>query len=60
MGVRENEDIFLSEVRSGDRVGAEKREMDVHLNQFSRARLGATRKLKETLDFSKNPLKSAI
>jgi hypothetical protein len=35
MGIHENEDIFLSEVRSRGKVGAEKREMDVHLYQFS-------------------------
>jgi hypothetical protein len=58
--VRENEDIFLSEVRSGGKVGAENQEMDVHLYQFSCARLGATRKVKEKLNFSKNPLKSVI
>jgi hypothetical protein len=60
MGIHENEDIFLSEVRSGDKVGAEKQEMDVHLYQFSCARLGAKRGLKKTFNFSKNPLKSGI
>jgi hypothetical protein len=59
-GARENEDIFLSEVRSGGQVGAEQREMDVHLYQFSCAWLGAKRGLKEIFNFSKNPLKSAI
>jgi hypothetical protein len=34
MGVRKNEDIFLSEVRSGGKVGVEKREMDMYLDQF--------------------------
>jgi hypothetical protein len=60
VGARENEDIFLSEVRSGGQVGAKKREMDVHLYQFSCARLGAKRGLKETFNFSEYPLKSAI
>jgi hypothetical protein len=32
----------------------------VYLDQFSCARLRATRKLKEKLNFSKNPSKSAI
>jgi hypothetical protein len=34
VGVRENEDIFLGEVCGGGKVGIEKREMDVHLDQF--------------------------
>ena len=32
----------------------------MHFDQISCARLGATRKLKEKLNFSKNPSKSAI
>ena len=60
VGVCENENIFLSEVRGGGKVGIKKLRMDVHFNQFWCARLGATRGLKEKLNFSKNPLKSAI
>jgi hypothetical protein len=52
-GCARNEDIFLSEVRSGGKVGVEKRKMDVHLNQFWCARLGATFRLKKKLNFSK-------
>jgi hypothetical protein len=58
--MRENEDIFLGEVWGGGKVGVKKREMDVHLDQFSCARLGAKRGLKENLNFSKNLLKLAI
>jgi hypothetical protein len=58
--VRENEDIILGEVWGGGKVGIEKREMDVHLDQFLCAWLGAKRVLKETPYFSKNVLKSAI
>jgi hypothetical protein len=60
VGVRENEDIFLGEVWGGGKVRVEKRDMDVHLDQFSCARLGAKCKLKENLNFTKNLLKSAI
>jgi hypothetical protein len=35
VGVRENEDIFLSEVRDGGQVGVKSGERDVHLHQFS-------------------------
>jgi hypothetical protein len=60
VSARENEDIFLGEVWVGGKVGIEKREMDVHLDQFSCARLGAKCGLKEKPNFSKNLLKSAI
>jgi hypothetical protein len=52
-GCARNEDIFLSEVRSGGKVGVEKRKMDVHLNQFWCARLGATCRLKKSLTLAK-------
>jgi hypothetical protein len=60
VSVRENEDIFLGEVWDRGQVGIEKREMDIHLDQFSYTRLGAKRGLKENLNFTKNLLKSAI
>jgi hypothetical protein len=60
VGVRENEDIFLGEVWGGGKVGVEKREMDVYLDQFSCARVRAKRVLKETPHFNKNLLKLAI
>ena len=52
--------MFLSEVRGRGKVGVKKLKIDVHLNQFWCARLGAKRRLKEIFNFSKNPLKSAI
>jgi hypothetical protein len=60
VGMRENEDIFLNEVWGKGKVGVQKREIDVYLDQFSCARLGAKRGPKEKLDFNKNLLKSAI
>jgi hypothetical protein len=60
VGVRENEDIILSEIEGGDKVRVEKQEMDVHLDQFSCARLGAKYGLKENLGSTKNLLKSVI
>jgi hypothetical protein len=44
----------------GVKWGLKSEERDVYLDQFSYARLGAKRGLKETLNFIKNLLKSAI
>jgi hypothetical protein len=53
VGVRENEDIFLSEIWGGDKVRVETQEIDVDLDQFSCARLGAKYGLKKTLTLRK-------
>ena len=47
VGVRENEDIFLREVRGGGEKA--RKGTYLHLYQFSCARLGAKRGLKESL-----------
>jgi hypothetical protein len=43
VSTRENEDIFLRDVRGGGYMGVKRVERDVHLDQFSCARLGAKR-----------------